>query len=661
MSKLVQDRVEQLFQATKDLQSLEEIKPHCDDFNQWIKDNTSYSVDSLGTVLSRAGFYKKFKSLPLEQGKNAELVPKHDAEGNVTGNQLKHYVVLLCGLKEEEWKERNETTRVSSRLTNADEDGNKGIEIDPDTYLEVTEKLLASDDPHELAVGLIAATGRRTHEILARGEFTPIDGESYQAMFEGQGKKRGQKPVFKISTLFGASYIIERLAQLRKDANLKQLLKEVSSEFPRDITAQNKAIEDRRGNSLRRVVQKYFGGKDSNEPVLNFRDGQEQNDCKALRAACASLVTDRDCRGSLGAKMYFAACFLGHITPGDKLSDSDLEHVATTLGYSDYYTMKPVGFPGDLPREKLANVRVKSSDLEAIRYLQEQLEAPNHQSVVSALIESYNKGLDTATLPESAEQKLAQSEAQVKQLQEANNQLEAQVKQLQEANNQLEAQVKQLQETNNQLETQVRQLQETNNQLEAAKNQLQQEKDAMVSSTSQPQTVTLNVTELDSWLEKKVIEMVSKLTLGGTIVPATTATPAKVAPPKEEIDWQAKTDAEVWGSKTAGAAVEKIRRSYQAICLYNDTVATGDGDRLAITNQALRDLSGCNGLLIRDWIEQHKDEIISHNAKFGMENKKDPSNPASYANKGKDTDKILLLINEEFLSGEGFKAGTKAK
>ncbi|MEH1939637.1 MAG: hypothetical protein V7L01_05360 [Nostoc sp.] len=39
-----------------------------------------------------------------------------------------------------------------------------------------------------------------------------------------------------------------------------------------------------------------------------------------------------------------------------------------------------------------------------------------------------------------------------------------------------------------------------------------------------------------------------------------------------------------------------------------------------------------------------------------MENKKDPSNPVSYANKGKDTDKILLVINEEFLGGEAFKA-----
>ncbi|MHC5721049.1 MAG: protelomerase family protein, partial [Nostoc sp.] len=102
--------------------------------------------------------------------------------------------------------------------------------------------------------------------------------------------------------------MIDRFNHLRKDASTKELLKQVSNEFPTDVAAQNKAIEDRRGNSLRRVVQEYFGGKDSREPLLNFRHGQEQNDCKALRAACACLVTERDCTGSLGAKMYFAAC-----------------------------------------------------------------------------------------------------------------------------------------------------------------------------------------------------------------------------------------------------------------------------------------------------------------------------------------------------------------
>ncbi|MDZ8140743.1 MAG: hypothetical protein RM049_36540 [Nostoc sp. DedQUE04] len=73
--------------------------------------------------------------------------------------------------------------------------------------------------------------------------------------------------------------------------------------------------------------------------------------------------------------------------------------------------------------------------------------------------------------------------------------------------------------------------------------------------------------------------------------------------------------------------------------LYNNTAATRDSDRIAITNQALRDLSGCNRLLVSDWIDRHNDEVISHSAKFGMENKKNPSNPASYANKGKNTDK----------------------
>ena len=620
MSKALQERVEQLFQATKDLHSLEEIKPYCEQFNDWIKENTNYSVESLGTVLSRAGFYKKFKSLPLEQCKNAELVPKHDTEGNVTGNQLKHYVLVLCGLNEKQWEERNETTRVSDRLTNADEDGNTGVEIDPDRYLEVTEKLLASDDPHELAVGLIAATGRRPHEILARGKFTTVDGESYQVEFEGQGKKRGEEPVFKISTLFGASYIIERLNHLRKDASLKELLKLVKSEFPGDIAAQNKAIEDRRGNLLRRVVQEYFGGKKTKEPLLNFRHGQEQNDCTALRAACASLVTERDCRGSVGAKMYFAACFLGHVTPGEKISDSDLKHIITTLGYSDYYTTKPVGFPGDLPREKIANVRVNSSDLAAIRYVKEQLELPNHQSVISELIDFYNKGLDTATELETAQQEIAELSAQVKQLQEINNKL-------QESHDQLEEENKMINATK----------------LAKADNSIVEDSQSVVS-----------LDNLHGMIQKMVDEAVEKALQDKMITPVTAA---KLVPPKEEIDWETKTDTEVWRSKAPMAALEKIRRSYRAIALYNDTVATGDGDRLAVTNQALRELSGCNGLLVRDWIEAHKDEIISHNAKFGMENKKDPSNPASYANKGKDTDKILMLINDEFLSGEGFKAG----
>ena len=611
MSKAVQEQVDQLFVAVKDLQSLEEIKPHCEKFNEWINTNTNYSIKSLGTVLSRAGFYKKFKSLPLEQGKNADSVPKHDANGNVTGYELKHYVLLLCGLDKKDWEERNETTRVSLRLDN-------GQEISPDEYLEVTGKLLESQDLHEVAVGLIAATGRRPHEILARAKFAPVEGQSYQVMFTGQGKKRGDQPVFPIATLYPASYVIERLNWLRKEPSTKSLFTEVANENPTDLAAQNRAIDSRRNGSLNRVVRGYFGDKGDKEPILNFRHGEEQDNCKALRAAYLALATERDCAGAIGSKMLHAAKLAGHFVK-DAPTDRDLQNLVTTLGYADYYTTKPVGFPDAPEKEKLVQVRAIPADFEYLKELQGEWQLHNQQSVVSRLIEHHKSRVDVAKQLQSAQQRVAQLEAEIKELQQSNNQLDI------------------------------------------ANKQLQQEKAAMsASAPQQPQTVTLNVTELDSWLEAKIIEVVNKVTQGVAIAPATTATPAtpaKVAPIKEEIDWQAKTDAEVWGSKAPGASVEKIRRSYQAICLYNDTVATGDLDRLAITNQALRDLSGCNGLVVRDWIEAHKDEVISHNAKFGMENKKDPSNPASYANKGKDTDKILLLVNEEFLSGEGFKAG----
>jgi len=608
MSVSVQEQVDKLFEAVKDLQNLEEIKPHCEQFNEWLNTNTNYSIKSLGTVLSRAGFYKKFKSLPLEQGKNADSIARHDANGNVTGYELKHYVLLLCGLDKKDWEERNETTRVSDRLDN-------GQEISPDEYLEVTGKLLESQDLHEVAVGLIAATGRRPHEIIARAKFAPVEGQSYQVMFTGQGKKRGDKPVFAIATLYPASYIIERLNWFRKEPSTKALLEEVANENPTDVAAQNRAIDSRRNGSLNRVVRAYFGDKGDKEPILNFRHGEDQDNCKALRAAYLALATERDCQGSTGSKMLHAAKLAGHFVK-DAPTDRDLQNLVTTLGYADYYTTKPVGFPDAPEKEKLVQVRAIPADFEYLEELQGEWQLYNQQSVVSRLIEHHKNRVDVAKQLQESQRLIAQLEAEIKQLRQENNQLEV------------------------------------------ANNQLQQEKAAMETTAPQPQTVTLNVTELDSWLEAKIIEVVNKVTESGAIAPtAAKLTAAKVAPIKEEIDWQAKTDAEVWGSKTTGAAIEKIRRSFQAICLYNDTVATGDSDRLAVTNQALRDLSGCNGLLVRDWIEQHKDEVISHNAKYGMENKKDPSNPASYANKGKDTDKILLLVNEEFLNGEGFKAG----
>jgi len=463
MSKALQEKIDELFEATKDFKSLEEIKPYCDRFNEWISEQ-SYTEKSLGTLLSRYGLYKKFRDLPLEQGKNAELIPKYDGEGRVKGHEFKHYVPLYCG-----------------------------------------------------------------------------------------------------------------------------------------------------------------GDKGDNSPVLAFRHGEAQDNNKALRAAYAVLATERDCQGSFGAKILHASRLLGHFVKEIK-NDRDLANLGTSAGYSDYFTAKPVQFPTAPEKEKTTSIRVNESDLEPLRKLQDFWKLPNQQSVVSKLIE-----------------RQAQTVELGKQLQE-------------------------FQAKNNQLSKQ-------NQEFKARINQLEKEKREMSQVTPEPQTepttpeqATSNMEALESRIERLIEEKLSKA-LSNLAIAQPTSQAAQSKPEiqpttkkQELVDWEGKSNAELWASKIKGASEEKIRRSFNAITLYNDTVATGDDDRLAITNQALRELSGVNGLLVGDWIKAHASEVISHNSKYGMQNAKDPSKAETYYNKRHGAEKItsiLSLINEQCLDGEALKSQQK--
>jgi hypothetical protein len=607
MSKALQEQIDQLFEATKDLKSLEEIKPHCLSFNEWVSQQ-SYSEKSLGTLFSRYGLYSKFRKVDLKQGENAELIPKYDGDGKIKGHELKHYVPLYCGLDNKQWNDRNQSTRAIDRLENS-------TELDPDTYLEVTGKLLESEDPHELAVGIIAATGRRPHEVIARAKFYPVEGKPYHAMFEGQGKKRGEKPKFEIATLYPAEYVIKCLAKLRREPSTKSLLKEVATQFPKSLTSQNLEIDKRRNGSLNRVVRAYFGDKGDKSPILAFRHGEVQDNNKALRAAYAVLATERDCQGSFGAKILHASRLLGHFVKEIK-NDRDLTNLGTSAGYSDYFTAKPVPFPLAPQKEKVMQVRVTDEDFETLKQLQKDWEAPNQQSVVNRLLESQGKLVELA-------------------------------KQLLEA--------------------------------KARINQLDKEKEEM--SQVETQQVTVSKSELEAMIERmvtqKIEQALSNLPVTQQVNQANQSKPTTqaIAKPQEVIDWAGMSNADLWATKVKGASEEKIRRSYEAICLYNGTVATGDDDRLAITNQALRELSGVNGLLVGDWIKSHADEVISHNSKYGMQPVDEAGNPArdkntgeirtdSYYNKrhGKEKiTKILGLINEQFLDGEALKSKNKGE
>jgi hypothetical protein len=346
---------------------------------------------------------------------------------------------------------------------------------------------------------------------------------------------------------------------------------------------------------------------------LAFRHGEAQDNNKALRAAYAVLATERDCQGSFGAKILHASRLLGHFVKEIK-NDRDLTNLGTSAGYSDYFTSKPVSFPTAPEKEKTTSIRINELDLEPIKKLQQDWELPNQQSVITRLIESQEKLAELA-----------------KQLLEAKTEI----------------------------------------------NQLQKQKEQM--SQVQPQLVTVTTSELEAMIERMVSEKVQQALSNLPVIQPVSqhreSKPTTVTPTKqpEVVDWSGMSNADLWGTKVKGASEEKTRRSYEAIALYNGTVATGDDDRLAITNQALRELSGVNGLLVGDWIKSHADEVISHNSKYGMQPLDEVGNPArdkntgeirtdSYYNKrhGKEAiTKILGLVNERFLDGEALKSQQK--
>ncbi|MFM6050261.1 MAG: hypothetical protein ACKPA7_01225, partial [Sphaerospermopsis kisseleviana] len=107
---------------------------------------------------------------------------------------------------------------------------------------------------------------------------------------------------------------------------------------------------------------------------------------------------------------------------------------------------------------------------------------------------------------------------------------------------------------------------------------------------------------------------------------------------------------ELWQSRKTGVTEEKIRRCFTELCNYNNEVATGDGDRVAITNIILRDLSGANGQVVSKWMEQHREEILQHNNKFGMGNQRDSNNLYTVFNRGKDTSKYLEVVRKSLVS-----------
>lgn len=311
------------------------------------------NVNTRGNKTSGAGYFKLFKSgeISLVEGQNAKQVKQGDK------TILKHLAIIPLELTPEQWAQRNKSTRVVDRI----EDAAK-VPLNPQDYLDAAIALLDSDSWVDVAAGLIALTGRRPHEIVARGAFSRVTGsQDWVVKFTGQGKKRGEKPVFNIPTLCLPRVVTAALKTIRQESEVQAILSECIA-ISDDVSAQNAAIDSRTNKRINRVIKREFGS------ILPQRKGDKVDEeteatgnCKALRAAYAALVTKRD-KGdrSISEQLLYAGRALGHVAI-ENPTDKDLMHLLTTLGYSDFVINGDVPFVNDSESKK-SNFKVSANE-----------------------------------------------------------------------------------------------------------------------------------------------------------------------------------------------------------------------------------------------------------------------------------------------------------
>lgn len=93
-----------------------------------------------------------------------------------------------------------------------------------------------------------------------------------------------------------------------------------------------------------------------------------------------------------------------------------------------------------------------------------------------------------------------------------------------------------------------------------------------------------------------------------------------------DMHWATMPDEELRKNKTGLAVEEKLKRSFSAITNYNDYIAADVKSMWVVNNEALRQLSGCSEILVKEWIVRHQAAIDDHNNKHEL---------GSYHNKGR--------------------------
>lgn len=580
-NQILKERAKGIHEALKGLTGEENIAAIATREDKYLR--SRYRPASMGTVMSRAGYYKLLEGeLKLVEGENAQAVTREKNGKPVT--ILRHWFFKYCGLSkaefypqgevENEWVDRNASSEVYDK-------SQVEVEVYPEKQIGKAYNLLQSPNPWEIGAGLIAVSGRRPHEIVARAKFAKIKGEEYRVEFAGQGKKRGEKPVFPISILVPVEEFMKAFRRFKSSPAVKDVISRAKQEAPNDIPEQNRKIDSLSNKKLNRVVKREF--KEILPPRIEDEDftPSEENEADinntALKAAYLVIATKRDLgEASILRQLVYASQLAGHfIDPKDKdarkRADSELKrHIPATLHYTSYHIKGDVPYfeppKPSVPVSKLPQTRLTPEDKAQLEEWCELWETPNQAEAMSKVFELARQALTAQSQPQPTEEKETEAvdNTAVKQLEEK-----------------LEAYQQQTQQ-------QIQQI------LEALQGQQQATAEAIAEPTEQPQS------------EKK----------------QKPAEPAK--------DWESVSKAELFGegeeyntpAKGMGAAEERVRRAIQAIMDWNNQFPAESHQerKWSINIRAVRDLAGVNNQTVKEFIESHPGWVDDHNQKHGIPN-----------------------------------------
>lgn len=266
-------------------------------------------------------------------------------------------------------------------------------------YMDETINLLQSSDPCELAVGIAAATGRRTIEVISIGRFSalkavpdflknvPVD---YLYEFQNPGKKRNydvelaNRPKFTSTSLVTAADVLKawKALQLTKEVKVwvaQQTQRLKAAKYSKE--AQLKSNEDFNTEWAPRLNAVTRNSFDGVLPGKTGSKGQKpQVSASCLRAAFSQLSFLRDCpKDKLGqplgvSELLFKARVLGHYID-DSPTDADIKRTLSTLSYYDYRADTMPTYPPEL-NEKQVRPSCYESDRNWLNSLVEGLSQP---------------------------------------------------------------------------------------------------------------------------------------------------------------------------------------------------------------------------------------------------------------------------------------------